>query len=473
MKRSILSMAAVPVLAAGLVLSGCQLLIGPSTQPINNGNNNNTTGTTVPNNGTNNGTNNGGPTTGTTSFSVNLTGAKALVTKTASTKSLGRGFQSRAITDSPLAKILEDGSVANVIQTDSGTPALPNIKFIAVSPTGDVFVYFEWSFSVPSADGKGTQQAQFIKLRSDNKYEVVEANAYINDFAWNYGAGAAQKPVVFNDDGSIFYATSGQTGTTLKRYFDGQTKELTATDAKANIEAFFTDGTNLYFVARNNSETNKAYFLRMVPPDGTGSKNVFYSASQDGLWVRSCKRVGDSLYVQGWGIPAVDAAGVSQTYNGLIQYTKDASNNFSAKLIVGYSNSGVAGNVSNYQLKGTIFNKADGTPDTATLNAIVRPFFTGGVVPSGIDFFKTITIDRNDTSYINDFASSDEAMFWYLLLKGQTGFMTKDTFISTVMYVNGQSKRFNFFQQSLPERLVNLLFTTTNTSFYSPPSSST
>ena len=458
MKRSILSVAAVLVLAAGLVLSGCQLLIGPSTKPINNGSDGNTTGTTVPNNGTNNGTNNGGPTSGTVSFSVNLTGAKALVTKTASTKSLGRGFQSRAITDSPLAKILDDGSVANVIVTD-GNSQMPNIKFLAVSPTGDVFVYFEQPMNVPTADGKSTTQAQFIKLNSNNTYEVVEANVGINEWTWNQ-AGNEQKPVVFNDDGSIYYAAYSNTGLALKRYMNGVATTLTSSEANANITAFFTDGTNLYYAANNNAAQNKAFYLRMVPSDGSVYKNVFYVADGSQTWVRTVKRLQDKIYLQGWRIPATDDAGKTQFMNGLVQISKDAANNFSYKLIVGYMDqTGATGNFTNYSLRGALFNKDDGTLDTALLNMVVRPFFTGGVVPANLDLFKSIKVDRDDKTFIDDFGSSDEAMFWYLLLKDATGFIGKTACIDTFSTSNGTNRWWQIFQQSFPERLANSIFT--------------
>ncbi len=403
--RSKLSFVTVLVLAVSILLGSCNSPINPGgdiNNPLNPG---------------------GGQVVG--GLTVNLSGAKALVTKSASNvaQSMGRGFSPRAITDSPLVKILENGTLENVLQTD-GTASLPDIDFLALSPTGDVFVYFKYSFQLKTGDNY--QSLQFIKLTSDNKIEIVEGNCYINKFqGYGGGAGANQKPVVFNDDGSIFYAMWDGDGPVLKRYAAGVATAVTKKIANVQIEAFFTDGTNLYYVGRNNTETNRAYYMRMVKQDGT-FKDVFYKADGNGLWIRAVKRSGTDILVHGWGIPDADLDKPNLSYNGLVRISKDAADNFTSTMVVGYSNdtnnSGTGGNFSVNKLSTTVFADAAGKLDTTLLKSIIRPFFVDGLVPDGIDFTKTITIDRNSTEFITDFFNNDERYFWYLLLKDSAGF---------------------------------------------------
>lgn len=211
----------------------------------------------------------------------------------------------------------------------------------------------------------------------------------------------------------------------------------------------------------------------MVPSDGSVYKNVFYVADGSQTWVRTVKRLQDKIYLQGWRIPATDEAGKTQFMNGLVQISKDAANNFSYKLIVGYMDqTGATGNFTNYSLRGALFNKDDGTQDTALLNLVVRPFFTGGVVPANLDLFKSIKVDRDDKTFIDDFGSSDEAMFWYLLLKDATGFIGKTAFIDTFSTSNGTNRWWQIFQTSLSERIANSIFTVAQNGYYTIPSSS-
>lgn len=198
-------------------------------------------------------------------FTINLDGATALFTKT-SEKSRGMRSNTRSTSSSPLAKILEDGSVEDVFNF-SDDAYVPDISFIAIGPKGGVFVYFEYSIGYYDSNNE-YKQIQFIKLYNNNTFEIIEESGYIKDFSWGWGAGEDQDPIIFDDNGGIFYAIYNYDENynynyTLKKFYNNETTELT-TSSNIYIEAFFTDGTDLFFLGRNHTDDNNSSFLRVV-----------------------------------------------------------------------------------------------------------------------------------------------------------------------------------------------------------------
>jgi len=352
-------------------------------------------------------------------ITANLAGAEALVTRSTSegmANSIGaRSIGARAAGASPLAKILADGSVADVLNFPDGM-WVPDIRFVAVGPEGSVYVYFDGPLEIWNDQaGEPAFRAQMIHITPDEEVRVVEEEGWIPDFNWGWDAGRDQKPVVFDDDGGMYYVIEQNSDRNLKRYADGQTSVLTAA-GNLDIQAFFTDGTSLFYLARNNTQDNNASYLKKV--DRAGSiTNIVYDPSGN-MGIREVRRASGGLIIHGDRIPNPDNE--SSTYGGLLLLT-ETTDGYTWESVVGGENNANGGTSEIRYLHRSVFENEDGEVDENLLQAMVKRFFAGGQVPPDIDYFAEVVLD-SESGLHEEFDYRQDVHFWYELLRGYEGF---------------------------------------------------
>lgn len=326
-------------------------------------------------------------------LTVNLHGAKAFVTKTASnSRSLNsNGAMSRSLGESPLVKIMEDGSIEDVFEFPSGVQA-PDIEFIAVSKDGSIYIQFSNSFWV------GDQDMQFIKINTDESIEVIETQGYIGTY--NYG-DTFNKPIAFADDGGIFYAVDyrDSKGISIKKYLNGEFETI-VNGENISIRSFFSDGSDIFLQGSNSSEQNNAVFLRRYRK-GSPVLNIFYSKSGN-CWIKNVVRHGEDLILNGHGIP--DPQNSKITYNGLLKLVKTQENSIGYKWIPVTCDTTDTSNTTSWKkrLNTNLFLNGDGELDKDLLNKVFGRYFVGGKVPGDIDLFSDIEISSQESQNTNE-----------------------------------------------------------------------
>lgn len=383
--------------------------------------------------------------TGSTNISVNLDGASALFTQSTSPS---RGGLSRSVDQSPLVKLKEDGTIEEVLKIEYNTENVyfPNIRFIATGLDGSVYVCFDHPFHVPEEDGPG-KEIVFIHLTKDNKMTIIENYAHVQDFSFNWGAGAGQDPVIFDDNGAMYYTVWNNNDLKLKKYYNGVSESINSS-GNINIEAFFTDGKYVFFLGQNNQQDNKAYFLRMVDPDNKNYVDLFYSSGNDhnGTWIRDVKLIKSGedkdILLHGYNIPyrykKLDDKGDiiftntgeeyhETKYEGLMKLDihnfGDSPEDYEFIPLLGMArDQDFFNDQDQYSrvLSKTIFFDDNGDLNQELVNYVLKIFFIDGIVPDGIDPFKEVVIDRNDQLF-TDFNFREDIYFWYKLLEGSTG----------------------------------------------------
>lgn len=375
---------------------------------------------------------------------VNLDGASALFTQNTN---VSRGLRSRSVDQSPLVKILEDGTIEEVlrIETNGEDVYFPNIRFIATGLDSSVYVCFDHPFHVPEENGTG-KEIVFIHLTKDNKMTIIENYAHVQDFEWSWGAGNGQDPVIFDDQGAMYYTVWNNDDLKLKRYFNGTTTELNSS-SNINVEAFFTDGKYIFFLGRNNQQDNQAYFLRMVDPETKDFVNLFYTDnSGNNTWIRDVKLINSDgrkdILLHGYNIPyrykkyddngkpiLKDGKEVYQEtqYEGLMKLVinnfGDSTEDYKFEPLLGMSKDEEFFN--NQDQYTRILNKQPfftdaGVLDQAVIDFVLRIFYVDGNIPDGIDLFKEVVINRNDP-LMAEFNNREDVYFWYKLLEGTSG----------------------------------------------------
>lgn len=341
---------------------------------------------------------NGNPDSGIEGLTVNLDGAKAFVTKSASSsRSLSsNGFISRSIGESPLVKILEDGSIEDVLSFP-GDISIPDITFIAISKDGSIYVQFSYGFSV------GDSQMQFIKINKNETIEVIEANGSID--VYNY-SDTTKEPIAFSDDGGIFYAINyyDSKGLRIKKYLNGNSETIVDGE-HISIRSFFTDGIDIFVLGSNSSSENNSVFLRRYRK-GEPLINIFYNESGN-CWIRDVVRHGGDLILHGHSIP--DPINKNITYDGLLKLVKTDENEKGYKWIsiTGNTTDSSTTNTWKKSLNKKHFLKDDGSLDKALLNKVYGRYFEGKVVPDDIDLFSEVELNHSET-----YNTSEEIVFY-------------------------------------------------------------
>lgn len=351
---------------------------------------------------------------------------------------------SRSATElsSPLIKMLNDGSLAEVLKFPEEV-YVPEVNFIAISPTKDVYVYFNSAINYMDSNNENIEM-QFIKLNPDNTVEVIEKNGWIQEYNWNWGIRDKQKPIVFSNNGDIFYTIWSENKFYLKKYSNGITTELT-TGNGITIEAFFTDGTDIFYLGRNFTQDNNAYFLRHVSASDGKVTNIFYSANTN-LWIRDVKQTDIGLLIHGDGIPNPQDS--TKVYSGLLNLKK-VNDQWKIEKIVTDSLSGY-----NKNIKRSIFTDSNGNLDNELINIFFKRFFTDGIIPEGFDPFKSITIPY-DNSY-NKFVETEKELLYKLLSEYNTFDIT---------YLEAISSIHDNFGDPVKD-LINTLFSKSNDFYY-------
>lgn len=334
---------------------------------------------------------------------VNLDGALALLTKKSTTAQMSR---SSTDLNSPIIKMLNDGTLAEVLKFPEGI-YVPEISFIAIGPTKDVYAYFSSPITYYT-DTNEYIEMQFIKLNPDNSIEIIEKNGMIQEYNWSWGISEKQKPVIFSSNGDIFYTIWIENNFYLKKYSNGISTELT-TGNGITIESFFTDGTDIFYLGRNSTQDNNAYFLRHVAANDGKVTNIFYSDSGS-LWIRDARKTDLGLLIHGDGIPNSDDP--SQPYSGLLRLKK-INDQWKFEKIVTSSQAGY-----NKNIKKSIFTDNNGNINNELVNMFFKRFFTDGKVPEGFDPFISCTIPYD--ANLNKFIDIEKELLYRLLSENET-----------------------------------------------------
>ncbi|MFQ3621879.1 MAG: hypothetical protein SNJ78_13165, partial [Spirochaetales bacterium] len=151
------------------------------------------------------------PTAGGSGLKFNITGAKTIAAGGSSTTA---SFVSRSMGESPLVKIMEDGTVQSILQMDGPMYSIPSISFIYVGDDKSVYICFSFIFAFPN-----NIYVQFIRIKPDNTYEVLWPVNQSSPYLWSEGqvktwswAGMDMEPIIVGPDGKIYFMISKSSG---------------------------------------------------------------------------------------------------------------------------------------------------------------------------------------------------------------------------------------------------------------------
>lgn len=226
----------------------------------------------------------------------NLQGAKAIAAS-GGTSSLAR-IHTKS-TNPQLLKILEDGTVANIFDfSQNYFPYIPDISFLYIGEDKSLYVCFSGSFSFPNTEGIFIQ-AQFIRLKPDNTYEILWP---LDPSSSNYGSqgcvrtytwyGMDMDPILVGSDGKLYFMvekSSAGYNTSHVYMYDphsgGKPVLRTPANSTAQLESFTVDSQNRLFV-KSSYSPNSPNFLRFYSPGNVSPVNIYYDSTSN-LWVRS------------------------------------------------------------------------------------------------------------------------------------------------------------------------------------------
>ena len=312
--------------AVSLVATGCS--DGVSEKSIDNSGNSGTTGGTS---GGTTGDSSGGETGGTSTpgtgvvssivksgLKFDFSNAKAIAA--VDRDSLGRAAYSRnaraaedsSIDDSPLLKILADGSFESAI-TLAENANLSTVKEIYKSPledSNDIFIvldgqswFYETKITVDENGNELTRQqeyktlGQLICIHEDNTIADIlrisnDSNPYNND----YQNLENDKGIKFDNAGNLYYMA--RTYDSSNNYsviykFDPKTNNITKLTASVagtyyNSFKITGDGQIIFVEGSRWLSGASAYFLRAIPVNNPNNfSNIYYSSSGENLqsWV--------------------------------------------------------------------------------------------------------------------------------------------------------------------------------------------
>ncbi len=350
-------------------------------------------------------------------LSVSLAGTKALATvSVGQPKGFGQA-SARAADSSPLVKILEGGSIEDVLKPGPGV-TLPEIDFIAVHPVDQaLYISFKTTATL------GTMTATFLRVNKDETVEIIESEKAIYRIATE-GWRSAQNPVAFTDDGSIYYAVSGTAGVSLRRFAKGVSTTFSP-NAAVTISRFFSDGSNLFFLGQIAEQLNTSTFLKVYNPVTNDVKTLMQTVSPE-CWVKDVFMQGKDIILSGWNITDPELA--SRRYDGIVRLRYDSATGKSEWFqVYGWASDfkNAQGFVNRRQLKARYFKDDAGALVPQLQKDFVAPFFKDSLVPDGIKYFDIVDIDKVtlDAARIPSGTTPQlEHKFWYGLLSDKAGF---------------------------------------------------
>lgn len=393
-----------------------------------------------PNNNEQNGTNDN------TSLNAKLkvSGFKANLENATTIYSIKGNGNSRKLSGEALLKLTEDGNIESILNAPEGV-IVPTIKFTAVSKEGAVFICFNEAFNVSEG-----LDLYFIKILPDNSIEVIESGGTINSYDWEWNS--KQDPVTFTDDGAVYYSYYSGGKNSLRKYNNGKVTILTP-EINLSIERFFSNGSTVFYQARNQEENSNAFYLKAIDKYNK-IEDVIYKADGE-CWLKDVYTSGSDIVISGWNIP--DPKVDTRFYNGVLKVSKEGGS-YSITQVFG-DGSTASGFVRRILSKKRMqFDLDKYNNEASTKLSIsefsklaVSHFFVDNVVPENFNPWKVVDIDKAEDM------GTPELTFWYDLLKGYSGFDIN--YFNLVKEVGDVFPYIESSSDSLPLFLYNMLFT--------------
>lgn len=239
-----------------------------------------------------------------TEFKFDMAGAKAIAAGGTGARSLAPGARdsaSRAITDSALVKVMENGTTLPL--ADFGNQNwTPDVAFISTGSTengdaGSVYVCFTQAMS--SMDGF----VQFIRIYPDNHYDIIWPVAPLAyDFnktgqvaTWSWW-GMDSDPLAKGPDGRLYFKVSrwGSMSTTDEIYaYDPRqgsspAVRITPENSSFAISTFMVDSKDHLYIQSlpSGGMGDQAAFMRYYTKGTIAPNTIFYTSTGNTTWVR-------------------------------------------------------------------------------------------------------------------------------------------------------------------------------------------
>ena len=220
-----------------------------------------------------------------------------------------RALEDSSIDDSPLLKILEDGSFESAI-TLAENANLATIKAIYKSPledSNDIFVVFEgqsWFYDTKvTVDEDGNEinsqteyktLGQLICIHEDNTIaDILKISDSSDPYNNSYQNLDTDKGIMFDNSGNLYYMartwnSSGEISVVYR--FEPETNEITQlTSAVSGTDyssfKISADGQIIFVQGTRWSSTTNTTFLRAIPVQNPNNfSNIYYSSSSSSLY---------------------------------------------------------------------------------------------------------------------------------------------------------------------------------------------
>lgn len=368
-------------------------------------------------------------------LNVDTTGAKAVAGTTAQSRNVSRSIDSKALEDDPvLVKFLEDGTIASVIETETGG-SVPQVAFITTGDDGSIYVGFDYMWWIWT--GTGSSGIQFLRIYPEStEYDVLwppantdDLNTVGNISLWGWW-GMEQDPLVKGPDGSLYFKvekwSSNSMENNIYRYdpdVGGDPVQVTPENATLSISTFMVDAKEHLFFQSEGWDAGTASYLRYYTGDAVGYKTVYYSSDQD-AWIRGyvTNPTGDFLVINGQNIRGMNGIIKVSNLDYVLPETAptyqlmygDANNGNWIRLYKYYADSWVNNTELIDQKADSSFEWRDDvkTSDDVDINKIytkIQPFFYNApAVVIGKEDFVTGSLDiiesgRSLCSWITDY----------------------------------------------------------------------
>jgi len=198
----------------------------------------------------------GTPTPGPRALQFNFSGAVGLALNQAT--GAAALYTGQSGSQSNLKKVDDSGR-----QSDAVTSGTATISRFLIAPNDKLYVLFNGKVNLSDTsknDGKGCLLAEVAK--STGIPSCIEAE--VSSIRWTYGIGLeTNKPIQFDDQGSINYLAYGGAGLRLRRYANGSITDLI--NDNIDIRNFLVMGDGNVYLAGSTQNTGAAWFRRITP----------------------------------------------------------------------------------------------------------------------------------------------------------------------------------------------------------------
>lgn len=220
-----------------------------------------------------------------------------------------RAVEDSSVDDSPLLKILEDGSFESAI-TLAENANLATIRAIYKSPleeSNDIFVVFDgqsWFYDTKvTVDENGKEinsqteyktLGQLICIHEDNTIaDILKITDSSDPYNNSYQSLDTNKGIMFDNSGNLYYMastwnSSGNISVVYK--FEPETNEitqLTSAVSGTNYSSFkiSADGQIIFVQGTRSASNTNTTFLRAIPVQNPNNfSNIYYSSSSSSLY---------------------------------------------------------------------------------------------------------------------------------------------------------------------------------------------